>query len=60
MRIVVQKLIEVRHEDIPEINSPKMIFPVLEGDKLMIEVLKGGYIVHRGDIHEVAINKEEP
>jgi hypothetical protein len=25
----------VRHEDIPEINNPKIRFPVLEGDKLM-------------------------
>ncbi len=34
---VVQKLRDVRHEDIPEINKPKIIFPVLEGDKLMKE-----------------------
>jgi len=27
----------VRHEDIPEINNPKIRFPVLEGDKLMKE-----------------------
>ena len=25
----------MRHEDIPEINNPKIRFPVLEGDKLM-------------------------
>jgi hypothetical protein len=28
----------VRHEDIPEINNPKIRFPVLEGDKIMKEV----------------------
>ena len=43
---MVQKLRDVRHEDIPEINNPKIIFPVLEGDKLMKEVLNGGYTVH--------------
>ena len=32
----------MRHEDIPEINNPKIRFPVLEGDKLMKEVLNGG------------------
>ena len=36
----------MRHEDIPEINNPKIRFPVLEGDKLMKEVLNGGYNVH--------------
>jgi hypothetical protein len=36
----------VRHEDIPETNSPKIRNPVLEGDKLMKEVLNGGYNVH--------------
>ena len=36
----------MRHEDIPEINKPKIRFPVLEGDKLMKEVLNGGYNVH--------------
>jgi len=36
----------VRHEDIPDINNPKIRFPVLEGDKLMKEVLNGGYNVH--------------
>ena len=36
----------IRHEDIPEINNPKIRFPVLEGDKLMKEVLNGGYNVH--------------
>ena len=41
-RIVVQKLRDVRHEDTPEINNPKIRFPVLEGDKLMKEVLNGG------------------
>ncbi len=28
----------MRHEDIPEINNPKIRFPVLEGDKLMKEL----------------------
>ena len=36
----------MRHEDTPEINNPKIRFPVLEGDKLMKEVLNGGYNVH--------------
>ena len=36
----------MRHEDIPDINNPKIRFPVLEGDKLMKEVLNGGYNVH--------------
>jgi hypothetical protein len=36
----------VRLEDIPEINNPKIRFPVLEGDKLFQEVLNGGYNVH--------------
>jgi hypothetical protein len=33
----------VRHEDIPDINNPKTIKDVLEGDKLIKEVLNGGY-----------------
>ena len=45
-RMVTQKLRDVRHEDIPEINNPKIRFPVLDGDKLMKEVLNGGYNVH--------------
>ena len=36
----------MRHEEIPEINNPKIRFPVLEGDKLKKEVLNGGYNVH--------------
>ena len=36
----------MRHEDIPDINNPKIINAVLEGDKLIKEVLKGGYNVH--------------
>jgi hypothetical protein len=44
--MIFQKLRDVRHEDIPEINNPKIRFPVLEGDKLMKEVLNGGYNVH--------------
>ena len=40
-----QKLTDVRDEDIPDINNPKTITAVLEGDKLMKEVLNGGYNV---------------
>ena len=36
----------MRDEDIPEINNPKIRFPWLEGDKLMKEVVNGGYNVH--------------
>jgi len=36
----------VRAEDIPDINNPKTTKAVLEGDKLIKEVLKGGYNVH--------------
>jgi hypothetical protein len=36
----------VRDEDIPETNNPKRRFATLEGDKLMKEVLNGGYNVH--------------
>jgi len=36
----------VRHEDIPDINNPKTIKDILEGDKLIKEVLNGGYNVH--------------
>ena len=36
----------MRHEDIPDINNPKIMKAVLEGDKLMKEVLNGGYNVH--------------
>jgi len=36
----------VRHEDIPDNNNPKIRKAVLEGDKLMKEVLNGGYNVH--------------
>ena len=42
----MKKLREVRQEDIPDINNPNIRFPVLEGDKLINEVLKGGYNVH--------------
>ena len=45
-RIVIQKLTEVKDEDIPDINNPKTMKAVLEGDKLMKEVLNGGYNVH--------------
>ena len=36
----------MRHEDIPDINNPKIRKAVLEGEKLMKEVLNGGYNVH--------------
>ena len=36
----------MRDEDIPDINNPKTMEAVLEGDKLMKEVLNGGYNVH--------------
>ena len=36
----------MRDEDIPDINNPKIMKAVLEGDKLMKEVLNGGYNVH--------------
>ena len=36
----------MRDEDIPDINNPKTMKAVLEGDKLMKEVLNGGYNVH--------------
>ncbi len=32
----------MRHEDIPDINNPKIKKAVLEGDKLIKEVLNGG------------------
>ena len=46
----------MRHEDIPEINNPKIRFPVLEGDKLMKEVLNGGYNV-QPKIYRLVIRK---
>ncbi len=36
----------MRHELRPDINNPKIRFPVPEGDKLIKEVLNGGYNVH--------------
>ena len=36
----------MRDEDIPDINNPKTMKAVLEGDKPMKEVLNGGYNVH--------------
>jgi hypothetical protein len=44
--IVTRKLTDVREEDIPDINKPKIIRATLEGDKLIKEVLSGGYNVH--------------
>ena len=35
----------MRHEDAPDINNPKIRKGALECDKLMKEVLSGGYIV---------------
>ena len=48
----------MRHEDIPEINNPKIRFPVLEGDKLMKEVLNGGYNVHPVPPPNSELNRE--
>jgi len=42
---VIQKLRDVRHEDIPDINNEKIRERVLEGDKDMNEVDNGGYNV---------------
>ena len=36
----------MRHEDIPDINNPNIMKAILEGDKLIKEVLNGGYNVH--------------
>jgi len=44
--MVTQKLSDVRHEDIPDINNPNIMKAILEGDKLIKEVLNGGYNVH--------------
>jgi hypothetical protein len=43
---VIQKLRDVRHEDIPDINNEKIRERILEGDKDMNEVDNGGYNVH--------------
>ena len=43
---MIQKLRDVRHEDIPDINNEKIRERVLEGDKDMNEVDNGGYNVH--------------
>jgi len=43
---VIKKFKLVRHEDIPDMSNPKTTKAVLEGDKLIKEVLKGGYNVH--------------
>ena len=40
---MIQKLRDVRHEDIPDINNEKIRERVLEGDKDMNEVDNGGY-----------------
>jgi hypothetical protein len=45
-RIVTKKFKEVKAEEIPDINKPKIINPMEEGAKLMNDVLKGGYNVH--------------
>ena len=59
--IVVKKFKLVRHEDIPDMNNPKMIKAVFEGDKLIMEVLKGGYNVHPvpppNSVHKESITK---
>jgi hypothetical protein len=51
----------VRHEDIPDMSNPKTTKAVLEGDKLIMEVLKGGYNVHPvpppNSVHKESITK---
>ena len=37
---------DVRHEDIPEINNDNIIYIILDGDNNMKEVDNGGYNVH--------------
>ena len=54
----------MRHEDIPDINNPKTMKAILEGDKLMKEVLNGGYNVHpvpppNSEIIEIRIKRNE-
>ena len=49
------------HSYIPDMNNPKIIKAVLEGDKLIKEVLKGGYNVHPvpppNSVHKESITK---
>jgi hypothetical protein len=54
----------VRHEDIPDINNPNIMKAILEGDKLIKEVLNGGYNVHpvpppNSDIKESIMKRYE-
>jgi hypothetical protein len=58
---VIKKFKLVRHEDIPDMSNPKTTKAVLEGDKLIKEVLKGGYNVHPvpppNSVHKESITK---
>ena len=45
-RKVIKKLIDVRHEDNPDINNENTRKRIDEGDKEMNEVDRGGYNVH--------------
>ena len=46
LRTVVKKLSDVKQDDTPDINNPKIMYVVEDGDKLMKDVLNGGYNVH--------------
>jgi hypothetical protein len=58
---VIKKFKLVRHEDIPDMSNPTTTKAVLEGDKLIKEVLKGGYNVHPvpppNSVHKESITK---
>jgi hypothetical protein len=58
---VIKKFKLVRHEDTPDMSNPKTTKAVLEGDKLIKEVLKGGYNVHPvpppNSVHKESITK---
>ena len=61
LQTVIKKFKDVRHEDIPDMSNPKTTKAVLEGDKLIKEVLKGGYNVHPvpppNSVHKESITK---
>jgi hypothetical protein len=45
-KIVTKKFKDVKQEEMPDINNPKIINAMEDGAKLMKEVLNGGYSVH--------------
>ena len=57
----MEKLRDVRHEDIPEINNPKIRFPVLEGEQIvdrhMIVMQEIPRVEKEKDIRFIAANK---